>query len=173
MATLKFIFHFFYIQSVKQHLFPCFLKAKPHSKIASGCSAWSVSTYYISLWSVEKCVRKWSQEVLLRADLAAPRQGHILIQWKWYKMVEVKCAYNYMAGMKKNCWKVCVWYPTLTLNFLVEWWTVYKPRPTPLKEMTEFCFKNADVNLAFAIANRGWEVHCLSSECVEKKLCKV
>ena len=66
----------------------------PHSKVALGCSTWIVSVPdQIRCWPVEKCARKWSQVVLLCADLVSPNlsQG----QWKWYKVVEVNDAYKY------------------------------------------------------------------------------
>ena len=61
-----------------------------YSNVVSGCSAHiAPSLHQISSWSGEKCGRKWSQEVLLCADLVTPRQGKG--QWKQYKLLEVKC----------------------------------------------------------------------------------
>ena len=54
---------------------------KAHKKVISGPSIWIASSpYTISSHSVEKCVRKWSQELSLCADLVTPSpgQGH----WK-------------------------------------------------------------------------------------------
>ena len=43
---------------------------------------------------------KWSQKVLLHADLVTPRQGQG--QWKWYQMVEVNGAYKH--GRYEKVW---------------------------------------------------------------------
>ena len=50
----------FLTQLVNSCYFSYFIKS--HSTIVSECSTWIASTpYHISLWSVEKCARKWSQ----------------------------------------------------------------------------------------------------------------
>ena len=83
----------------KQQLF--FLFHQMSFKVASGCSAWfALTSQQISSWLTEKCVRKWSQEVLFCAYLVTPRLGQG--QWKWYKMVEVSGAY--MHGRNENNW---------------------------------------------------------------------
>ena len=48
-----------------------------------------------------KIWRKWSQQVLLCADLASHRQDQR--QWKWHKMVEVTDAYK--QGMYGTIWE--------------------------------------------------------------------
>ena len=77
----------------KPAVFPCFIKS--HSKIESGSS----TPYEISSWPAEKCTRKWSQEVLVCADLVTPMQGQG--QRKWYKMVRVNGAYKHGRFLEK------------------------------------------------------------------------
>ena len=64
---------------------------KSYSEVVSGCSTLMPSTpYQIPSQSVETCVRKRNQQVLLSADLMTPCQGH----WKWYEAVDNNDAYQ-------------------------------------------------------------------------------
>ena len=56
--------------------------------------------YQIPSWSVQKCVRKWSQYVLFSAELVTRNQGQG--HWKLYKMAEVNGAYK--CGLYDNIW---------------------------------------------------------------------
>ena len=72
--------------------FPCF--NKPYSVVLSRCSTWIASSpHQILSWSYKKCGRKWSQYVLLCADLVIPRKGQH--QWTWYVLVAVNGAYKH------------------------------------------------------------------------------
>ena len=74
---------------------------KSYFKVFSGCSASNASSpHQISSWSHKKCARKWSQYVLLCADLVTPKQGQG--QQKWYKIVEVNGPY--MHGRNEQIW---------------------------------------------------------------------
>ena len=74
-----------------------------HSKVVSGYSAWiASSSYQISFHSVKKCVRKWSQEVLLCADIVTFNHGPG--HWKRYKKVN---GVPISMGMIEFGWKVC------------------------------------------------------------------
>ena len=98
---------FFWCSQSNNNYFPCFTKS--HWKMASGYWAGIASTPdQILAWSVTKCASKWSQGVLLRADLVTPKQ----YQCKWNKMKEVNGAKS-MAYMKKFGWKVWMRYPML------------------------------------------------------------
>ena len=62
-------------------------------------------------------IRKWTQHILLSADLMTLIQdvGH----QKWEKMVEVNGAYTHRK--RETIWNVCMYCPTLkllSLNFL-------------------------------------------------------
>ena len=72
----------FLMQSVKQQILP--LTEFVSLKIVSGCSTSNaLSPHQISSHYIEKCVRKWSQHIMLCADLVTLRQcqGH----WQWHK----------------------------------------------------------------------------------------
>ena len=88
------------------------------------------------------------------------------LTWKVSSLGKTSCLLrNHYAHFVLFC-------KVLTMNFLVAVVNSLNTKTHSSKEMTEFCFKNADVKSICYCRQRMKTKLSLSSECMETKLCK-